>query len=126
MGSARFDQLASVVIRASDSDSWSTAVLEWEIIDCEEDITGSSSCVCGKEHLKYLYTIRNCRNGNELFPIGSSCVNKFERDDLSDEAACWKGVFRLVHEAEKLGKGQLLELDCGLFVSCAPLYPSFH
>ena len=47
------------VIRSSESDNWKDAVVEWDIDDCEEDLSCSSECVCGKENIKYLYTIRN-------------------------------------------------------------------
>lgn len=65
------------VINASEADNWENAVQEWEIVDCEEDEDLSESCVCGKEELRYLFTIRNVYNGNLLFPIGSSCIKPF-------------------------------------------------
>ena len=43
------------VIDESEANSWNDAVLEWEIIDCEEDDELSLSCICGKENLRYLY-----------------------------------------------------------------------
>ncbi|MBT9168302.1 MAG: hypothetical protein DDT19_01647 [Syntrophomonadaceae bacterium] len=65
-------------------------MLEYEVFDCEEDETLESSCICGKEELWYLFTIRNTRNGNLFYPIGSSCIKKFERDDLDEEVAVKK------------------------------------
>lgn len=35
-----------------------------------------------------------------LFPIGSSCINKFERKDLRDETALIEEQFRLLHAVE--------------------------
>jgi len=29
-----------------------------------------SSCICGKENIKYLFTIKNNINGNSVYPIG--------------------------------------------------------
>ena len=87
MASIYVERLIKRVIELSQSSDWDTAVAEWEIADCEEDDTLSESCVCGKEHLYYLFTIENAINGNTLFPIGSSCIKKFGRDDLDDEAA---------------------------------------
>ena len=80
-----YENLIKVVIDASVADTWELAVLEWEIYDCEEDENLSSRCVCKHEGLRYLYTIRNVKNGNKLFPIGSTCIKKFEREDLNEE-----------------------------------------
>lgn len=80
MASIYVERLIKRVIELSQSSDWDTAVAEWEIADCEEDDTLSESCVCGKEHLYYLFTIENAINGNTLFPIGSSCIKKFGRE----------------------------------------------
>lgn len=53
------ERLIKTVIELSHGNDWDTAVVEWEIIDCEEDSTLSESCICGKEHLFYLFTIKN-------------------------------------------------------------------
>ena len=75
-------RLMETVVSKSYSKKWDEAVLEWEIINCEEDSSLSSYCICGKDSLYYLFTIRNARNGNILYPIGSSCIKKFGREDL--------------------------------------------
>lgn len=93
--------LINRVIDLSESDNWEIAVNEWEIIDCEEDESQSESCVCGKEHLYYLFTIRNRLNENTLFPIGSSCINKFGRDDLDEEASLREQMFKLYHAVDR-------------------------
>ena len=100
MASIYVERLIKRVIELSQSNNWDTAVTEWEIADCEEDDTLSESCVCGKEHLYYLFTIENAINGNTLFPIGSSCIKKFGRDDLDDEAAVREKMFKLYHAVE--------------------------
>lgn len=92
--------LILTVIEASDSNNWENAVLEWDIIDCEEDSSLSEACICGKERLKYLYTIRNRRNGNILYPIGSSCINKFNREDMNYETSIREKLFKLLHAVE--------------------------
>lgn len=69
--SSYYRNLMMTVIRCSESDNWQDAVEEWDINDCEEDLSCSSECVCGKENIKYLYTIRNRYSGRTLFPIGS-------------------------------------------------------
>ncbi len=82
---------------------------EWEIVDCEEDNTLSESCICGKEHLYYLFTIKNTANGNILYPIGSSCIKKFGRNDLDNEASIREQMFRLYHA-----------VDADQFISLSP------
>lgn len=94
------ERLIKRVIELSESSDWDTAVTEWEIIDCEEDDTLSESCICGKEHLYYLFTIENVVNENSLFPIGSSCIKKFGRKDLDNEAAIREKMFKLYHAVE--------------------------
>ena len=37
-----------------------------------------------KREYKYLYTIKNMYNGNILYPVGSSCITKFDRKDFRD------------------------------------------
>lgn len=100
MASVYGERLIKRVLELSTANNWDTAVTEWEIADCEEDDTLSESCICGKEHLYYLFTIENVTNGNTLFPIGSSCIKKFGRDDLDDEAAVREKMFKLYHAVE--------------------------
>ena len=91
-----YENLIKKVIELSESNIWERAVQEWEIFDCEIDDSLTESCVCGKEHLRYLFTIRNIKNGNELYPIGSTCINKFDRDDLDYEVSVYEDMFRLI------------------------------
>jgi len=91
------ETLLKSVLDLSNSKDWSIAVQEWEVEDCIEDEELESSCVCGKENLKYLFTIRNKENGNELFPIGSVCIKKFERSDLSELVDIKESLFKLMH-----------------------------
>lgn len=98
--SVYYRNLIQRVIENSDSDIWESAVLEWEVFDYEEDETLESSCICGKEELRYLFTIRNTHNGNMLYSIGSSCIRKFERDDLDEEVAVKEQLFKLLHAIE--------------------------
>lgn len=100
------------VIDASEADTWENAVQEWEIVDCEEDEDLTESCVCGKEELRYLFTIRNVYNGNQLFPIGSSCIKKFGRSDLKEDAQVREGMFKLLHAVEN---NDFIELSTNLF-----------
>lgn len=95
-----YENLIKGVLELSENHTWEQAVKEWEICDCEIDEALTESCVCGKEHLKYLFTIRNTENGNELYPIGSTCINKFGREDLDYEISVYKAMFRLIHAVE--------------------------
>ena len=53
-----YNNLIKRIIDLSESNVWEIAVTEWQIIDCEVDDSQTESCVCGKEHLRYLYTIK--------------------------------------------------------------------
>lgn len=96
-----FRNLQDTVIRHSEAGEWHSAVNEWIINDVEEDETLTESCVCGKENLHYLFTIRNIFNGNVLYPIGSSCIRRFERDDLDEEVDLKVQLFELLHAIEQ-------------------------
>lgn len=98
--STYYKNLISAVLEHSDSSDWQSAVLEWSIEDVVEDETLSESCVCGKENLRYLFTIRNTINGNLLYPIGSTCIKKFERSDLNELVSVKEQLFKLLHAIE--------------------------
>lgn len=106
------EKLIMRVIQNSESDIWEDAVFEWEIIDCEEDSSCSSECICGKENIKYLYSIRNIHNGRILYPIGSSCIQKFNRADLNAETSLRESTFKLLHAVEN---NRYLSLSPDLF-----------
>lgn len=95
MSSSYYRNLISTVLDASYSEYWEEAVAEWDIVDCEEDESCGSFCICGKENIRYLYTIRNRKTGRILYPIGSSCITKFGRDDFDEEISIREGMFRL-------------------------------
>lgn len=101
MGSSYYDNLIKSVTDKSESKGWEGAVSEWEVFDCEEDDDVESSCICGKENIKYLFTIRNIINNNKLYPIGSSCIKKFNRTDLNEVIAVKESMFKLLHEIQK-------------------------
>ena len=110
--SSYYRNLIQHVLDNSDAPNWDDAVLEWEVFDCEEDETLQSSCICGKEELRYLFTIHNIRNGNFLYPIGSSCIKKFERDDLDEDVSIREQLFKLLHAIEK---NEFITLSSDLF-----------
>lgn len=110
--SSYYQNLIKRVIDNSETSDWESAVFEWEVFDCEEDEFLESSCICGKEKLRYLFTIRNLRNGNTLYPIGSSCIKKFERDDLNEDTSIKEQLFRLLHALENK---EFITLSSNLF-----------
>lgn len=104
--------LITEVINHSVSDNWAEAVNEWSIVDSELDEELESQCICGKENLKYLFTIRNDHNGKELKPIGSSCINKFEREDLNESTDIYIELYKLLSAFEDK---KYIELSSDLF-----------
>lgn len=104
--------LINRVIEKSISKNFSDAVLEWEIIDCEEDETNSSGCLCGKENIRYLFSIKNINTGAVLYPIGSTCIKKFNRNDLNEIISYNESLFKLLHAVEK---DEFLSLSPELF-----------
>ena len=66
MGNLYTDNLIGTVIGLSVADDWEGARREWRIVGCEVDETHSATCVCGKEGLRYVYTIANTETGETL------------------------------------------------------------
>lgn len=95
MSSHNFETLRSAVLAASVSRRWSHAVEEWQVVGVEEDPRGTGICVCGKTNLVYLYTIHNEHTQARLFPIGSSCVNLFEIEELNLSVTVLRRLFDL-------------------------------
>jgi len=106
------EKLLKAVIEKSESKKWEIAVLEWIIADVEEDENLESSCVCGKEHLRYLYTIQNDKTGEYLFPIGSQCIKKFGRSDLDEYTTITESMFKLLHA---IRNNEFIELTADYF-----------
>ncbi|WP_342275592.1 hypothetical protein [Spiroplasma endosymbiont of Cantharis lateralis] len=101
------DNFINHILFNSESNEWTDAVIEWEILDWEEDINMDSSCICGKENIKYLFKIKNIKNGIILFPIGSRCIEKFEREDLNEIISEKEALFKLL---EKVKNNEFLTL----------------
>ncbi len=106
------ENLIQTVLDNSNSYFWDSAVTEWEIDDCVEDDHNESSCICGKENIRYLFTIRNVVNGNVLHPIDSSCIKKFGRSDLNEQATVSEKLFQLMHCLEE---GRFITLNSTFF-----------
>lgn len=112
MGNLYTDNLIGTVIGLSVADDWEGARREWRIVGCEVDETHSATCVCGKEGLRYVYTIANTETGETLSPIGSSCIKKFEQSDMDEELAGWQQAIKLMEEAARIGKEDYVHLQC--------------
>jgi hypothetical protein len=95
MTSHNFETLRTTVVDASRADTWAQAVGEWQVIGLEEDPPGAGICVCGKTGLVFLYTIRNLQTRQDLFPIGSVCVDLFEVEELNVSVSVFRGLFEL-------------------------------
>lgn len=107
-----FKLLMKTVINNSDSHDWHNAVYEWDIVSMEENEDADSICVCGNTGLRYLYEIENKCNGNILFPIGSTCIKQFERDDLNEELSNREMMFKLINSVKQR---QMIHLKSDLF-----------
>ncbi|GAA2983279.1 hypothetical protein JOD63_000700 [Microbacterium terrae] len=112
MSTHNFGALRSAVIEASLAARWAQAVEEWEVVSVEEDPRATGICVCGKTGLVYLYTIHNRQTQQTLFPIGSSCVNLFEVEELDATVAVLRRLFDL---RAAFAKGERVELTSEYF-----------
>lgn len=106
-----YNQLFKTVIDKSNKKTWEEAVQEWQIVDSDEDESCESSCVCGKENIRYLFKIENLLNGNTIFPIGSSCIKKFQRHDLNEKTSVEIQFYKLL---KAVNNGEYIELKGGL------------
>lgn len=76
--------LADQIIEKSVSNSLQRAVREWKVTGCRTEC--DETCVCGQQHIKYAFQIRNKRTGETLYPIGSDCIKKFYGGHMYNEA----------------------------------------
>ena len=106
------ENFINTILENSIGDDWESAVMAWEIEDCIEDEELKSSCICGKENLRYLFTIHNMYNHNILEPIGRSCIKKFGRIDLNEQVSVSEKLFQLMHAIEK---GEYISLTSEYF-----------
>ncbi len=106
------------IICSSESNEWKSAAQEWEIIGYERVEDGT--CICGKEKIKDVYKIRNRRNGNELYPIGSSCVDKFESKEMTKDTDKFKKIYNKISNGrsklkQTVNKGESIRFIARLF-----------
>lgn len=106
------------VIYSSESNTWKSAAREWEIIGYER--VENDTCICGKEEIKDVYRIRNRLNGNELYPIGSSCVDKFESKEMTKDTDKFKKIYNKISSGksklkQSVNKGESIKFTARLF-----------
>lgn len=87
--------LRKTVIEFSESDYWEEAIAEWNILDCSIDDRMKEICICGHEGLRYCFSIQNRYNNNILYPIGSSCILQFGRNDLKQTVGIYTQLFHI-------------------------------
>lgn len=90
-----FENLKRVVESQSAAAHFSCAVLEWDVVELEENPQQDGECVCGQQNLKLMFTIHNRVNGAKIYPIGSQCVNHFERKDLNEQVSVLSSALKL-------------------------------
>lgn len=112
-----FKDLVHEVMEKSSSDKWEDAAAEWHISGCNDREYPDGVCLCGKENIRWEYTLRNDVTGETIFPVGSVCIKKFGNEVLSDEVDCWKMTYKMVDAAAKKGRNEKISLfdDKGLF-----------
>jgi hypothetical protein len=90
-----FETLKKVIEDSSVAADFYRAVDEWTVTAVEEDPIGQGECVCGQQHLVYMYTIGNQKNGRKLEFIGSKCVQHFQNSGLNLQVTVFRGLFEL-------------------------------
>jgi hypothetical protein len=109
---AQFEQLVKTVVVNSESNKWIDAKNEWNVVNISEDESAESQCICGKENLRYLYTIKNTLNGNTLFPIGSECIKQFNQEALNNDVTTYRKLLKLQQAVEN---NEFISLDSTYF-----------
>jgi hypothetical protein len=67
--------LKDAILESSVSDEFEIASAEWYVNYYV--VIPEMTCICGQQHCKYIYSIKNWNNENILFPIGSECMKYF-------------------------------------------------
>ncbi|KXT83322.1 hypothetical protein ACVRXQ_06250 [Streptococcus panodentis] len=91
------DYLKETIIRLSSSDNWEQARMEWTKAKLIKiDSSHRQSCLCGHKNIKKLFSIvRNDGSEIELYPIGSSCIEKFENEELTKSLKKAEKIYKL-------------------------------
>ncbi len=92
-------QLTTKLLKLSFSKTWDEAKLEWDLIEVEKvSESDTEECVCGKNPIMEICTIKNKINNN-IARVGNSCVKKFI--NKSDK------IFRSISQIKKSSDNSL-------------------
>lgn len=94
-------QLKKIVIDNSTTNDWASARNEWEVIPgVREDQDVNTTCICSHPNLRYIYAIRNTKNGNILTPIGDICIHQFDSNTMTNDASNYLALYKLCQAAD--------------------------
>ncbi len=85
-------KLHGAVLSNSISEDWDSALEEWKHIGFDY-VQQDGECACGKQHISELNYVKNIYTDAELI-IGSECINKFFKYDISNVHDCIKRVIK--------------------------------
>ncbi|GGL86397.1 hypothetical protein [Glutamicibacter protophormiae] len=112
MAANSFETLKQVIEANSVANDFYNAAQEWGITSVDEHPSNEGECVCGQQHLLYMYTIQNHHTGQSLEYIGSKCVQHFQRGDLNLQVTIFRGLFEL---RKKILAGEHISLTSDYF-----------
>ena len=103
--------LKSALLDKSVSKDIDEAVNEWEeVSEYHED--WSDTCICGKENIKYCFEIRNVKNNERLYPIGSQCIKHFGNETLLTQMKVYECKNNIFHNKNKKYDGKTYDWIC--------------
>jgi hypothetical protein len=104
--------LYDIILRHSESEyGIHEAIREWDIVN-DSEYHECIDCICGHKNIKYTYTIKNRINGNILFPLGSSCIRKFEYQELLDQLTIVTNKNKVFKNSGKKHDGKTYDEIC--------------
>jgi len=103
--------LYEIVSQHSESTLPNEAIREWDIVNDSEQ-TECTDCICGHKNIKYTYTIKNRINDKILYPLGSSCIRKFEYQELIDQLTIVTNKNKIFKNAGKKHDGKTYAEIC--------------
>lgn len=77
--------LIEIINQNSTSENFQTNSKEWSVMECIDQGEDTERCICGKEGIRYCYRIHNKKTNKSLYPIGSSCIKKFNNEDMNSQ-----------------------------------------
>lgn len=77
--------LIEIINQNSTSENFQMNSREWSVMECIDQGEDTERCICGKEGIRYCYRIYNKKTNKSLYPIGSSCIKKFNNEDMNSQ-----------------------------------------